>query len=487
MAPGADGGPGFFQGAWRRSAPAGTSRCSGRDYWPDTKGKLGTRWFPALVAAVQTVLKELRLTLALALPMIVGQVSQMLIGITDAAFIGRVGTVELAAAAFAHGIFGMFYIVGLGLLLPVGVFTARDHGAGDPAGCAAWLRHGRVMALAAGGAAFLLLAGLSTQLACFGQPPEVVAVVRPFFVLNSLSLVPVFYFQVQRQYLDALGRPWVGTTIMLADVALNALLNWIFIWGHLGAPALGLTGSGVATLTARTLAVTAIAVWLRGEADAVRGVHWSRFREMLHMGLPVGGSLLFESGAFAAAALMMGWLGATALAAHQIALSCAAFTFMFPLGLSMAASIRISRARGEGRREVLRAIGFGAFGLGSLVMLTFATLFALAGGILARGFTADAAVIALASKLLVIAAVFQLFDGGQVVASGALRGLNDVRVPTVITFVAYWLVALPGGYLLAFKVGLGPIGVWAGLASGLGCAALLLGRRFHRLTLPAGL
>jgi len=417
----------------------------------------------------------------------VGQVSQMLIGITDAAFIGRVGTVELAAAAFAHGIFGMFYIVGLGLLLPVGVFTARDHGAGDPAGCAAWLRHGRVMALAAGGAAFLLLAGLSTQLACFGQPPEVVAVVRPFFVLNSLSLVPVFYFQVQRQYLDALGRPWVGTTIMLADVALNALLNWIFIWGHLGAPALGLTGSGVATLTARTLAVTAIAVWLRGEADAVRGVHWSRFREMLHMGLPVGGSLLFESGAFAAAALMMGWLGATALAAHQIALSCAAFTFMFPLGLSMAASIRISRARGEGRREVLRAIGFGAFGLGSLVMLTFATLFALAGGILARGFTADAAVIALASKLLVIAAVFQLFDGGQVVASGALRGLNDVRVPTVITFVAYWLVALPGGYLLAFKVGLGPIGVWAGLASGLGCAALLLGRRFHRLTLPAGL
>lgn len=432
---------------------------------------------------MQIALKELRLTLALALPMIVGQVSQMLIGITDAAFIGRVGTVQLAAAAFSHGIFGMFYIVGLGLLLPVGVFTARDHGAGDHDGCAAWLRHGRLMALAAGGAVFLLLAGLSTQLSRFGQPPEVVAIVRPFFLLNSLSLVPVFYFQVQRQYLDALGRPWVGTTVMLADVGLNALLNWVFIWGHLGAPALGLTGSGVATLIARTLAVTAIAVWLRGETESAPGVQWRRFREMLHMGLPVAGCLLFESGAFAAAALMMGWLGATALAAHQIALSCAAFTFMFPLGLSMAASIRISKARGEGRPEVLRAIGFGALGLGSLVMLTFATVFALAGGLLARGFTADPAVITLATQLLVIAAIFQLFDGGQVVSSGALRGLGDVKVPTVITFVAYWLVALPGGYGLAFHTPLGPLGVWAGLAAGLGCAALLLGRRFHRLTL----
>ena len=432
---------------------------------------------------MQTVLKELRLTLALALPMIVGQVSQMLIGITDAAFIGRVGTVELAAAAFSHGIFGMFYIVGLGLLLPVGVFTARDHGAGDHAGCAAWLRHGRVLALATGSGAFLLLAALATQLARFGQPPEVVAIVRPFFLLNSLSLVPVFYFQVQRQYLDALGRPWVGTIIMLADVALNALLNWVFIWGHLGAPALGLTGSGVATLIARTLAVSVIAAWLRGEADSARGVTAARFREMLHMGVPIAGCLLFESGAFAAAALMMGWLGATPLAAHQIALSCAAFTFMFPLGLSMAASIRISKARGEGRPGVLRAIGFGALGLGSLLMLTFAAVFALAGAVLARGFTADPAVVALAAQLLAVAAVFQLFDGGQVVSSGALRGLNDVKVPTVITFVAYWVIALPGGYLLAFHTPLGPVGVWAGLAAGLGCAALLLGRRFHRLTL----
>lgn len=431
---------------------------------------------------MQTVLKELRLTLALALPMIVGSVSQMLIGITDAALIGRVGTVELAAAAFTHGVFGLFYIVGIGLLLPVGVFTARDHGAGDHPGCAAWLKHGRVMALLAGGGAFLLLAALSTQLHRFGQPAEVVAVVKPFFLLNSLSLIPVFYFQVQRQYLDALGRPWVGTSIMLVDVVLNALLNWMFIWGHLGAPALGLTGSGVATLIARILAVSAIALWLRREQAPAGRLERGRFRAMLQMGVPAAGSLMFESGAFAMAMLMMGWLGAVPLAAHQIALSCAAFTFMFPLGLSMAVSIRISRALGEGRREVLRAIGFGTHGFGCIVMLVFATTFMAAGDLLAAGFTADPAVIALAARLLIVAAIFQLFDGGQVIASGALRGLTDVKVPTLITFIAYWVLSLPLGYALAFHSELGPVGIWTGLASGLACAAVLLGWRFHRLT-----
>jgi MATE family multidrug resistance protein len=436
------------------------------------------------VVNLPATLRELRLTLALALPMIVAQVSQMLIGITDAAFIGRVGTTELAAAAFTHGIFGLFYIVGIGLLIPVGVFTARDHGAQNDAGCAVWLRHGKVLGLAAGGVSFLLLAGLSTQLHHFGQPAEVVAVVQPFFLLTALSLVPVFYFQVQRQYLDALGRPWVGTCIMLADVALNALLNWIFIWGHCGAPALGLTGSGLATLVARTLAVSLIALWLRRDSHVPGHLSRDRFRALLQMGVPAAISLLFESGAFAAAMLMMGWLGATALAAHQIALSCAAFTFMVPLGLSMATSIRLSKALGSGRRDLLRPIGFGSLGLTVVIMLTFATVFALAGHTLAAGFTPDPAVIALATKLLVVAAIFQLFDGGQVVSAGALRGLTDVKVPTVITFIAYWVISLPAGYYLAFHTALGPIGVWSGLAAGLSVAAVLLARRFHRLTAP---
>ena len=418
--------------------------------------------------------------------MIVGQVSQMLIGLSDNAFIGRVGTVPLAAAAFTQSLFGLFYLVSIGLLLPVAVLTARDHGAGNGAGCVTWLRHGKVLAFTVALAAFVLLGALSTQLHRFGQPAEVVAVMKPFFLLIAASLIPVLYFQVQRQYLDALGRPWAGTSIMLVDIGLNALLNWVFIWGHCGAPALGLTGSGLATLIARILAVGMIGLWLRrtpsGATSAQPRWEWSRIREMLSIGVPAAGCLLFEAGAFGTAALMMGWLGATALAAHQIALGCAALAFMCPLGLSMAASIRISRARGEGRSELLRPIGFGALAFSSGIMLVFAAVFMTGGTLLARGFTADGAVIDLTAQLLVVAALFQLFDGGQVVASGALRGLTDVKLPTVITFIAYWLVSLPVAYLLAFRYRFGPVGIWIGLASGLFSAAVLLIWRFQRLT-----
>jgi MATE family multidrug resistance protein len=433
-------------------------------------------------------LRETRQTLTLAFPIIVGQVGQMLIGITDSALIGRVGTVELAAAAFTHSVFGVFFIGGIGLLIPVGVFSAREFGAGDLRGCASWLQHGRVQALGVSLVGVAVMALLVMQLHRFGQPPEVVAVMKPFYLLITASLVPTLFFQVQRQFAESLGYPWVPMAIMLADVALNALLNWMFIWGHLGVPALGLTGSGVATLIARTAAVAAIAIWLRRakELTAVRAAAdgtWrrERFAALWQMGLPAGGALLFESGAFGAAALMMGWLGAAALAAHQVALSCAAFAFMFPLGLSTAASMRVSRAIGEGRREALRPIGFGALALSCVFVLVFGTTFGLAGEKIARLFSPDTAVTALAAKLLLVAALFQLFDGAQVVCGGALRGLTDVKVPTIITFAAYWLLALPGAYFLGVR-GIGPLGVWIALAAGLAFAAVFLAWRFARLT-----
>ena len=437
--------------------------------------------------------RELRPTLALAFPIIVGHMSQMLIGLTDSAFIGRVGTVSLAAAAFTNGVFGIFYVVGIGLLLGAGVFAARDHGAGDETGCAAWLRHGRMLGLVVGLGALGLMGLLATQLTHFGQPPEVVAVVRPFFLLIAASVVPALIFQVQRQFAESFGRPWVPMAIILADVVLNAFLNWVLVFGHLGFPALGLVGSGCATLLARLAAVATIAVWLRRSPHfaVVRAAPWAgweraRFVQLLRLGGPAGGMLLFEAGVFSAVALMMGWLGTVALAAHQIAIGCASLAFMFPLGLSMAVSLRISRARGEGRTDALRAIGFGAQATGLVFMGSCALLFVLAGRWITAGFTPAADVADLATRLLAVAALFQLFDGGQVISVGALRGLHDVRVPTAITFVAYWIIALPGGYLLAFHSPLGAVGLWIGLAAGLSCAALLLGWRFHRLTARAG-
>ena len=439
----------------------------------------------------KSILAELRPTLALALPIIAGSVSQILIGLTDSAMIGHVGRVPLAASAFAGSVFGFFFIVGLGLLAPVSVLVARARGAGRGDECARWLRHGLVLALAVSAFTALLLAALATQLRHFGQPAEVVSAMTPFFVIIAVSLVPTMVFQALRQFSEAMGRPWLPMAILFLSVALNAFFNWVFIFGHLGAPALGLTGSGCSTLLARTLGVGLLWAWLRRQpamrALLPRGrdlaaVAWPHFREMFQIGVPVAGQLMFEVGAFSTAAVLVGWLGTVPLAAHQIALSCASMTFMFPLGLAMAASIRLSQAVGSGRREALRPIGFGALGLGVTVMGAFALVFAFAGGWISRGFTTDPEVAALATRLLLVAAVFQIFDGGQAVSAGALRGLTDVKVPTAITFIAYWLVALPAGYLLAFPGGLGAGGIWAGLAAGLACAAVLLAARLVRAT-----
>ena len=205
---------------------------------------------------------------------------------------------------------------------------------------------------------------------------------------------------------------------------------------------------------------------------------------MLRLGLPSSGMLLFEGGAFGAAAVMMGWLGTVALAAHQIAISCAAVTFMFVLGLSFATGMRLSAALGAGELARLRPIAGSALGLGGVFAGTFMAAYLLAGGSIAAWFVRDPAVVTLATQLLVVAALFQFFDGGQVIGVAALRSLGDVKLPALITFAAYWVVAIPGGYLLGVHGGLGAVGVWIALAAGLAFAAVCLALRFLRLTRP---
>ncbi len=441
---------------------------------------------------MQRFLREVRPTLALAVPIIVGQVSQMLMGITDSVMIGHTGTVPLAASSFGGNVFGVFYLLGIGLMLPVAVFVARARGAAKSAECGEYLRHGVALALSFGALETLLLAALGTQLHRFGQPPEVEAIVLPFYLLIGASLTPVLVYLVLRQFAEAMGRPWVPMLIMLGGVGLNIVLNWIFIYGHLGAPALGLTGAGISTLVSRTLGTAVIFLWLRRD-PAFRAAWpqrwfggWSvaRFWEMLHLGLPAAGMLLFESGAFAAAAIMMGWLGAVPLAAHQIAISCAATTFMVSLGLSMATGMRLSAVVGAGEHARLRPIGYGALGLGGGIAAAFTVIYLVAGPAVAGWFVNDVAVVKLAAQLLVVAALFQFFDGGQVIMAAALRGLTDAKVPALITFVAYWVLALPAGYWLGVRGSFGGVGVWTGLAAGLAFAAVFLTWRFTRLTRP---
>lgn len=466
-----------------------------------------------------TLLHEIRPTLALAAPIIVGHVSQMLMGVTDSVMIGHAGTVPLAASAFGNNLFNVFYVFGIGLMIPVSIFVARARGAQQPAEAAEYLRHGLALAAVFGVLEFLAMALVATQLHRLGQPPEVLEIVGPYFLLSAASILPVLVYLVLRQFAEAMGHPWAPMFIMLAGVALNAFLNWVFIFGHLGCPALGLTGAGISTLLSRTLGAVVIYLWLRGDARvrtawppfaaagagagaaagpgpgvaaaAGSGGAWRawwapcsrvRLREMLRVGLPASGMLLFETTAFSFSGVMIGWLGAVPLAAHQIAITCASFAFMFPLGLSAAAGMRVSHALGAGERTRLQPVAFGAIGLGLIVMGAFAGLFGSGGGMIAAWFVRDAAVVALAAQLLVVAAIFQLADGVQVIAASVLRGVMDLRVPAVITFVAYWGIALPVGYALGIAGTWGAIGVWTGIAGGLAFAAVFLTVRYARLT-----
>jgi MATE family multidrug resistance protein len=272
-------------------------------------------------------------------------------------------------------------------------------------------------------------------------------------------------------------------------------LNWILIYGHCGSPAMGLVGAGWATLLARMAIAGCMAGYILSapKLRPFRPVRWravlrfERLTDLLHLGGPMAVQHLLEMSAFALAAVMMGWIGAVAIAAHQVAITCAATTFMFALGIGQAVCIRVGHAFGAGQPARMRRIGFSGAALAMVIMGSFGIVLMTMGRPIAELFIRSPEVVTLAGRLLLVAAVFQVADGLQVVSISALRGLNDVRVPAVIAMLAYWAVALPLGWALAFPAGLGAQGLWIGLAAGLGIAAVLLSWRFHRRTRRAAI
>ena len=423
---------------------------------------------------------ELRAMLRLAVPVVTVQVGAMFMGVVDTLMVGRVSAQAIAAVAMGNLYFFGAAIFGMGLLLALDPVVAQAVGAGDEAAVARGVQRGLLLAGFFGVVAMLLLLPAGPILRALRQPADVVPTAAAYARICAIGILPFYVFIVLRQSLQAMHRvaPIVWT-IIIANVA-NASLNWVFIFGHFGFPAGGAVGAAWATQIGRWLMPVLLYAFAR-RALAPSLSPWrpescesAPLRRMIALGAPIGIQQELEYGVFAVAGLMMGWIGTVAMAGHQVALSLASLTFMVPLGVSGATAVLVGNAVGRGDKAEAR----NAAAAGLLCGVAFMTLTACAmlaiPGTLARVYTSDAAVAAVAASLLPIAGVFQVFDGMQVVSIGILRGVGDTRTPMLVNVLGFWLMGLPASWLLGLRLGFGPRGLWWGLTLGLVVVAIFL-------------
>ncbi|WP_162417216.1 MATE family efflux transporter [Cyclobacterium roseum] len=430
-------------------------------------------------------------TFSLAYPVMLSQLGQVMVGVADNIMVGRLGAIPLAAASLANSIFFLMLMFGIGISMAVTPMVAAADGEGKIGKIGRFLSHGFVINGFSSLVLFLVILGLSPGLRWLGQPEEVVTLAIPYLLIITFSLVPFMFFQTYKQFIEGLSQTKQAMYITVFFNLFNVGLNWLLIYGYWGFPALGLNGAGWATLISRILMAVAIYLYVtRSERYArflmgfsLKNLRFSILKRMLRIGIPTGLQFVFEVGAFSTAAIMMGWIGVNALAAHQIAINLASISYMMASGLSAAAMVRVGNQLG--RRDIgkLRQVGFSIFGMVAVFMLLFGLTFLLFRNYLPLLYIEEQGVVEMAASLLVVAAFFQISDGLQVVGLGALRGLSDVKVPTLVTLVAYWVIGLPLGYYLSFHLGWSELGIWTGLLTGLTLTAAMLIYRFHSLSL----
>lgn len=404
--------------------------------------------------------------------------------------VGSLGPLALGASAFAGSVFIVFLIFGLGMLAPLTALFARMQGQENYPYGGVLLRHSIAIALVVSGFVIGLLYILLPNLHWFGQTPEVLKLGSDFFEIIAWSVLPSLIYQTYKQFTDGIGKTKVSMYVMIFGVIFNIAGNYVLIHGYYGFPKLGLNGSAWATLMARTLMALAMIFYVHLHPHFKRYLaeRWThRFdrhllKNIIRLGIPNGLTYLFEVGAFSSAAVMMGWFGATPLAAHQITISLASTSFLITLGVGIAASIRVGYELGRGDYSLARFAGFTAIKLGAAYMSLCALGFFFFRHWFPTFYVSDQDVIAWAAKFFVVVAIFEIFDGIQAVAIGALRGMSDTQWPSIIAFFAYWIMGLPLGYVLAFHLGVGPVGIWIGLLIGLIFASILLTWRFHILS-----
>jgi multidrug resistance protein, MATE family len=437
---------------------------------------------------------ELTETLKLAVPIALTQLGQIAMMTTDLALIGRLGDEAVAAAALAHTVFFIAFTFGMGLVSAVAPLAAQAFGARNPRLVRRALRVGLWVALLISLPMMLLPYYGEQILLALGQAPVTARLAQEYLLGLAWGIAPALWFLAIRGFMGAVNRPEPGLWITLAAIPANGVLVYLLIHGEWGLPRLGLFGAGLAT-TIINSGMFLAGLWFAHRRRPFRKYHvlgriwridWLLMRQLIVIGAPISLSFMLEYGLFAAAALLMGLISTTALAAHQIALQIAAILFMVPFGIGMAATVRVGHAVGRRDAPAVRRAGFVATGLGIVFMSTMTLAVILGRFAVARFFFGEAvesggAVIDLTATLLMVGATFFVADGIQTVAAGALRGMNDTRIPLLFAAISYWLIGFPAAWVLAFWTGWGAIGVWIGLSCGTAVYAVLLVLRFRLL------
>ncbi len=439
-------------------------------------------------AAFRPTRDDARATLRLALPIVAVQVGQSLMPVVDNVMVGHFSGEAMAAVALGNIYSMCLLLVGMGVLLGLDPVVSQAVGAGDDAGAARATRRGMVLAVLLTIPIAVVHWPAAAALRLLGQHEPILPAAQAYCRASIVGLAPFLFVTVMRQSLQARRRVRpILIAIVVANV-LNALLDWVLIFGHLGAPAMGAVGSGWATSISRWFLAALIAALAWPDLRSTF-VPWTRdafdvaaMRRVVAIGLPIGAQVGLEMAAFNVTGLLIGRMGDEQLAGHTAALSLAALTFMVPLGVGIAASVLVGHAVGRGDAPSARRAAGAGFLCGVGFMAASALVLLGAPRLLAQAYTDDAAVVAVAASLIPIAGVFQVFDGAQVVASGILRGAGETRVPAAANLVGYWIVGIPIGWTLATRADLGARGLWWGLTFGLvAVAALLAWRVVHVL------
>jgi MATE family multidrug resistance protein len=437
------------------------------------------------------VKSEIRATLRLALPLVLAELGWMAMGIVDTMFVGRIGAEALGAVGLGAQIYYAIAICAGGLLLGLDTVISQAHGASDEALCNEWLAQGLWLAAMFVPLVMYSIWGIEPVLRALSVDRNVIATMGPYLRALNWSTPALFAYFALRRYLQSLGIVRPVMAVLVTANLINLAGNWILVLGNLGAPRLGAEGSGWATCISRAYMAIMLAAVAAPHALA-RKSSWRpqarKLHQLLRLGGPAAGQIGLEFAVFTAATILIGRLSAVALAASQIALVTVSTTYMMPLGISSAAAVRVGHALGRGAPASAGRAGWAALGLGAAIMALAAIALLSVPGLIARWFTPAAEVTAAAAVILRVAAFFQLFDGLQVVATGALRGAGDTRTPALCHFAGYWLVGLPVGAALCFRAGWGAPGMWTGLCAGLiviGTVLALVWRRTARRWSPA--